>query len=134
MTGCICRESPKSGAYLSPNLFLDELPVPIVLFVTTQARPPAAFCTLFAILSSSSVSELDSFTDEDLVSKLYQAPSWGSSTTSKVLEGTARKAKKQSFGSRLLDVGKELAFGFLSQNGGSNIRGCCPGIKNFNAG
>jgi len=78
-----------------------------VAFVISQARPPAAFCTLFAILSSSSVSELDSVTDEDLVSKMYQAPSWGSG---KVLEGTARKAKKRSFESRLSDVGEEMVF------------------------
>jgi len=51
LTGYICRESPKSGAYLSPNLFLGELPESIVAFVISQARPPAAFCTLFAILS-----------------------------------------------------------------------------------
>ena len=80
-------------------------------FVTTQqARLPAAFCTLFAILSSSSVSELDSLTDEDLVSKMYQAPSWGSSTPVKVLKGTARKANQRSFESRLSDVGDEVAF------------------------
>ena len=97
LTGYICRESPKSGNYLSPNLFLGELPESIVVFETSQARPPAAFHTLFAILSSSSLSELDSFTDEDLVSKMYQAPSWGASTPVKVLEGTARKTKKRSF-------------------------------------
>jgi hypothetical protein len=114
MTGYICREAPKSGAYLSPNLFLGELPESIVTFVKSQARPPAAFRTLFAILSSilstSSLSELDSFTDEDLVSKMYQAPSWGVSTPVKVLEGTAWKAKKRSFDSRLSNVGEELAF------------------------
>jgi hypothetical protein len=41
---------------------------------------------------------------------MYQAPLWGASTLVKVLEGTARKAKKQSFDSRLSDVGEELAF------------------------
>jgi hypothetical protein len=78
--------------------------------LTNQARPPAAFRTLFAILSSSTVSELESFSDDDLVSKMYQAPSWGASTPVKVLEGTTRKAKKRSFDARLSDVGEEMAF------------------------
>ena len=52
MTGYICRESPKFGAYLSPNLFLGEsLPESIVAFVASQVRPPAAFCTLFAMFA-----------------------------------------------------------------------------------
>jgi len=110
MTGYICREAPKSGAYSSPNVFLGELPESIITFVNSQACPPAAFHTLFAILSSSSFSELDSFTEKDLVSKMYQAPFWGASSLVKVLEGTARKAKKQSFDYRLSDVGEELAF------------------------
>ena len=52
MTGYICRESPKFGDYLSPNLFLGEsLPESIVAFVASQVRPPAAFCTLFAMFA-----------------------------------------------------------------------------------
>jgi hypothetical protein len=45
-TGYICRESPKSGAHLFPNIFLGDLPESIVAFVTTsfgnrrEPRPP----------------------------------------------------------------------------------------------
>jgi hypothetical protein len=50
-------------------------------------------------------SELDFYTHEDLVSKMFQAPSWG-----KVFEGTARKARKRSSESKLPDVGEEIGF------------------------
>jgi len=69
-----------------------------VAFVTSQARPPVAFHTLFAILSSSSVFELDSFTERISCPRCVRP-----------LRG-ARLLRLEGQETRLSDVGKKMAF------------------------
>jgi hypothetical protein len=69
-----------------------------VAFVTSQARPPVAFHTLFAILSSSSVFELDSFTERISCPRCIRP-----------LRG-ARLLRPVGQETRLSDVGEKMAF------------------------